>query len=540
LRADNDANPALLDKLPRAKDARYAYVDRPKCLEGTRTVVLEKISKWVDNHDGQQVYWLNGVAGTGKTTIALTFADLVANDDGKLSASFFCSRDSDERSDVELIFPTLAFLLSERDAQFRERVIDVITRFPDIGHSLPNEQLRRLIIEPLRETGSPRQPVVLVLDALDECKGDHAPEKILLALARHIHAVPFLRVFVSSRPTSSTNSAFADESLERYRKVFALHDVEKEFVDADIRLFLINRLRRAAHRRRLTSASWPPEDQVEQLVRKAGQLFIFAFTICKYIEYPGDLEDRLSVIANLPTNDHEGRLGIDNLYRDVLEAAIKQFDDAQTLENCCSIVGTVILLQTPLSSKDLGQLLGLKPQYIQNLLSDMHSLLIVPEDIHDTIRTFHASFHDFLTNKKRSLPRMFIQPTSQHRAITLCLLKHMVECMERNMCSLDRFKLNSETDDLAHLTETHFPGSLRYSCRYWADHLVCVSTADSGVEELVEALDKFACTKLLFWIEVLSLLGTLGTAVTALDKARNWHDVCLLYDCKLVYPKPYV
>jgi len=38
----------------------------------------------------QRIFWLNGLAGTGKSTIAQTFAEM-AFADGKLGASFFCS-----------------------------------------------------------------------------------------------------------------------------------------------------------------------------------------------------------------------------------------------------------------------------------------------------------------------------------------------------------------------------------------------------------------------------------------------------------------
>ena len=57
---------------------------------------------------GQQIFWLNGLAGTGKSTIAQTFAE-TAFADGKLGASFFCSRDFEDRSNLQTIFPTIAF-----------------------------------------------------------------------------------------------------------------------------------------------------------------------------------------------------------------------------------------------------------------------------------------------------------------------------------------------------------------------------------------------------------------------------------------------
>ncbi|KAF9645043.1 hypothetical protein BDM02DRAFT_3078734, partial [Thelephora ganbajun] len=81
------------------------------CLRGTRETVLGKIESWVRDFEKPPVFWLNGFAGTGKSTIAKTVSEQVFAD-GKLGASFFCSRDFEDRSNLHLIFPTLAFQLA--------------------------------------------------------------------------------------------------------------------------------------------------------------------------------------------------------------------------------------------------------------------------------------------------------------------------------------------------------------------------------------------------------------------------------------------
>jgi len=68
---------------------------------------LDQIELWTRNFDEPPVYWLNGLAGTGKSTIAQTIAERVFAD-GQLGASFFCSRDFEDRSNLHFIFPTLA------------------------------------------------------------------------------------------------------------------------------------------------------------------------------------------------------------------------------------------------------------------------------------------------------------------------------------------------------------------------------------------------------------------------------------------------
>ena len=73
---------------------------------------------------GQHVFWLNGLAGTGKSTIAQTFAERMFAD-GKLGASFFCSRNFADQSNLHMIFPTLAFQLAYRYPLFRNKLLHV-------------------------------------------------------------------------------------------------------------------------------------------------------------------------------------------------------------------------------------------------------------------------------------------------------------------------------------------------------------------------------------------------------------------------------
>jgi hypothetical protein len=98
-------------------DAGYRCGNREGCLRGTRKGVLWEIERWLMGEQEQRVFWLNGLAGTGKSTIAQTFAE-TSFADGQLGASFFCSRDFDDRSNLQAIFPTLAFQLAYRYPSF--------------------------------------------------------------------------------------------------------------------------------------------------------------------------------------------------------------------------------------------------------------------------------------------------------------------------------------------------------------------------------------------------------------------------------------
>ena len=49
--------------------------NKPKCLEGTRVDLLQKIRTWAQTTDFPNVFVLTGGSGTGKSTVARTIAE---------------------------------------------------------------------------------------------------------------------------------------------------------------------------------------------------------------------------------------------------------------------------------------------------------------------------------------------------------------------------------------------------------------------------------------------------------------------------------
>ena len=122
--------------------AGYYSGNQQGCLRGTRKGVLWEIEHWSMGEQGQHIFWLNGLAGTGKSTIAQTFAEM-AFADGKLGASFFCSRDFEDRSNLQAIFPTLAFQLAYQYPSFRKKLAHTLMAYPDVGKETLCSQIDR-------------------------------------------------------------------------------------------------------------------------------------------------------------------------------------------------------------------------------------------------------------------------------------------------------------------------------------------------------------------------------------------------------------
>jgi len=109
---------------------------------------MQQLELWLEDEQDHCAFWLNSLAGTGKSTIAQTFAE-ISFVNGKLGASFFCSRDFENRSNLQVIFPTLAFQLAYRYLPFREKLLRVLRAKPNTGRKSLCSQIERTIVGPL-------------------------------------------------------------------------------------------------------------------------------------------------------------------------------------------------------------------------------------------------------------------------------------------------------------------------------------------------------------------------------------------------------
>ena len=203
------ADLAVLDHMYHIPDAGYLCGDRQGCMKGTRRDILSQLESWLNDEQDKRVFWFNGLAGTGKSAIAQTFAER-SFVDAKLGASFFCSRDFDDRSNLRSIFPTLAFQLAHRYSCFRKELFPVLRASRDVGRAPPRSQTEKLIVRPFQAT---KTPTLIVIDALDECRDEEPASAILSVLSRYVDSLPMAKFFITGRPEPSIRSAFRLASL---------------------------------------------------------------------------------------------------------------------------------------------------------------------------------------------------------------------------------------------------------------------------------------------------------------------------------------
>ena len=505
-------------------------------MKGTRRDVLLQLESWVNDEKDKHVFWLNGLAGTGKSTIAQTFAETNFAD-GKLGASFFCSRDFADRSNLRKIFPTLAFQLAHRYPHFREELLPVLTASPDVGRESLCSQMEKLIVGPLKTT---RDSTLIIIDALDECKDEEPASAILSILSRYVEHIPYVKFFITGRPEQRIRSGFRLAALRPITEVFKLHDVERPLVDIDIKLFFRARLTDIAKNRSDCDVTddWPRPSDINILCEKAAGLFIYASTVVKFVASPyHQPPKRLALLVSLPQNTaYEGESGIDSLYTGILKHAYRGVgpDNREVYHRFRSVVGAVLLAFNPLSMKSLSYLLRDfdTPFDISTALNPLHSLLLVPEGMENLIRVFHKSFPDFLMDPKRCQEiHFFVDPSVHHTEILLSCLHLMGERLRRNICNLDDYADLNNVQDLSARRKVHIGDTLEYACRFWTKHLVKSPSSGSDAERVQKAIDKFFTTHLLFWIEVLIIMEILDVGVHSINDIRQWY---ILVSCGYV------
>ncbi|SLM35359.1 WD40/YVTN repeat-like-containing domain, partial [Lasallia pustulata] len=277
---------SLLTHLPYAVDARFNTYSRqhdPICLPDTRVDLLREIYTWADGKDGRFIYWLNGLAGTGKSTIARTVARKYF-ENGQLGASFFFSRGGGDVGHASKFFTTIAVQLARKSQSLQRYIGDAVRKNADIATQSLGDQWRQVVLGPLSKLSGDSYPssYILVIDALDECDNDEDILTILklLAEAQTLRTVQ-LRVLLTSRPEIPIRHGFY-QIPETEHQEFVLHHISPSIIDHDITIFLKYNLGLIEQRKPSLSARWPGEETVNQLVVNCPSLYGFIHDLKRF------------------------------------------------------------------------------------------------------------------------------------------------------------------------------------------------------------------------------------------------------------------
>ena len=468
------------------------------------------------------------MAGTGKSTISRTVAQ-IRHGRGDLGATFFFKRGEVDRGSLIRLVPTLARHLASRVPGVAPIIKRTIDENPEIIVGTIRDQFRGLIFEPLAEMAATRttpSPLVVVVDALDECERD-ADIKLLLGLLSDMpsSAALYVRVLVTSRPELPVRLGFC--SIDGTYQSLELHEIAERIITSDISLFLCheftkirNTFNSLAEEAVRLPLDWPGEATLVKLTLAASPLFIFAATICRFINDPflGDPEELLQKVVDTTSNVHTSQLV--KTYSPILEQQIIGRSDREKSEIIDSfrlIVGTIIVLADPLSKQALAALLGIDIRKVTTRLGSLNSVLNNPESLHSPVRLLHLSFRDYLVTEKTEF---WIDQTLANCTLATSCMRIMREGLKANICGLKfagfpRSEVSSET------VEQCIPSELQYACLYWVHHQISTKHDSDYDPEISLFLEK----TFLNWLEVMSLIGQSGDILGKLELLASWLKV---------------
>ncbi|KAI3610573.1 hypothetical protein WG66_006823 [Moniliophthora roreri] len=518
----------LLDNLPGAKVANVRWDLGNVCLPRTRQALLDEIVTWANSSEGSNIFWLHGVAGSGKSTVANTVAYMF---DGleRLIGSFRFSRDVAARNDPANLFGNLTYQLARFNVQLRQNVLQTIDNHGDLG-SLPlSNQLRILIVDILAAVQF-AGPVMIVIDAVDESGDEVAREDLLSALASEaVHIPKYVRIFVTSRDEADIRAYL--RGISTSKSIDVALDTGK-----DIQEFIEYRMNQIKQRYPSLPPGWPEYAARMELAARAHGLFQWAAVVCRYIQ-SFDPEERLDeILAQAPADRGEAESALDKLYLDILQRVCVNIPTSAFQY----VFGTILLLRVPFTRLGLDMFLGLgknnqnghlppvKLSSSESIIISLGSLLRVEHDgtVEDdmVIRVLHPSLIDFFLDDRRCTDsRFFIRRSEQQDVITQRCIQVMKAMLRRDICEInDPTMSNSSVPDLASRVRKHIPEHLSYACRYWAYHL-CQTTSASP--QTIDTVKSFFFEDLLHWLEAMSLLKIVDDACPMLQKARAWFEI---------------
>ncbi len=492
----------------------------PSCLSGTRVDVLKEIKTWAeDGSDKRCVFWLSGMAGTGKSTIARTVAreHLPQN---QLGASFFFSRGGGDVGNARKFFTTIAVQLTRKSSALKRCIVEAVNENRDIETRTLREQWELLILGPLATAKSelPQLPLLLVIDALDECDQDQDVRLILKLLASastHISTIQ-LRVLVTSRPDVAIRDGFLGNP-GFWHQDLVLHNVPREIVDRDITIYFREELKDI----QLDAHS------IGRLIEKASGLFIWAATACCFIKKGKNFvimaPKRLSLVVDGGTGGKNPEEELDQIYAKIISNTIDQENDEDEQEELHElfkrVIGSIIILFNPLSTVALGSLLdesalgpGQSKINVEGILSNLHSVLDVPNNNTDPIRLLHPSFRDFLLAKERCRSKQFwVDEKEGHRILVDCCIRLMAASLKPDICGM-HLPGTLLTDVTSSQVNKCLHPDLHYACVYWIQHL---QKRDVQLHDK-DQVHRFLQVHLLHWLEALGWLGRASEGILAM------------------------
>jgi hypothetical protein len=319
------------------------------------------------------MFCLLDVAGSGKSTVAKHMAE-EWKDQNRLVARFFFSRDTTETMSTNSFCSKVAELFASRSEPFKKEM----NKFKDIPDLSFEQRFKGMITNPLKALN---RPVILTVDALDECNNENrSRDELLQTLVNQCPSIPQLRILITGRPEADIKRWA--ETAGEYTNFSKLEGDSK-----DVQLYIETRLQNI-----------PIDDRqrLYQVIRHAEGLFIWARIACDLLVKTTDVDGLLDTLGQ--------EVSLDYLYRIALEQSIPK--DKASRQATLTILQIILAAKRPLSIAELEKLAP-KSKVVEPVVTVLGSFLLY-DGRDGPIRLLHATFREYLTDQPKRSP-LFVQ-----------------------------------------------------------------------------------------------------------------------------------
>ncbi|KFY93613.1 hypothetical protein V498_04319 [Pseudogymnoascus sp. VKM F-4517 (FW-2822)] len=457
-------------------------------------------TQYISWKDGDDVclLWIKGGAGKGKTMISIGLIEQLSlpQDESTVVTYFFCQNADYELKTLAAIIKGLILQLVNQQKHLKEslrRRWDTINeRFDEDVTSW--RTLWNIFLEMLHGCKCAR--VYVIVDALDECQDDDMADLLRLIVRTGLDQPSKIKWLLTSRPLDSAER----ELLAGSDQVRVSLELNQKHLSEVVKTYITSK---AIELDRRNHYGPTLRQKVEaELASKAEDTFLWVSLVCRRLEsIPKD--KALATIQDFPP-------GLPAFYRRIF----KQLNEGESavVKGCMRLLKAMMLAYRPLNVEEVGSVTGLSEQSVAIEVWVDRCASFVKRRGTD-IEFVHQSARDYLASKDgQSIFNTY--ECYGHGEIALNCLSHLTERLKVNLVNLPRPDSTRES-----MKTNALLVSVDYAVTFWVKHLECVERTTLVQNALAEQgeVSAFLRTRLLEWLECLSLLDRLPSAIETLS-----------------------
>lgn len=459
--------------------------------------------RWRDTDD-VCLLWIKGGAGKGKTMLSIGLVEQLKLPRGHVVTYFFCQNAEADLNTLEAIIKGLILQLVNQQQELKQSLQ---------GHwDTENEgfsedvtswrSLWDIFLEMLEYCKC--QTVYVIVDALDECRDSGMADFLKRLVRTGLHHPSKIKWLLTSRPLDSAERAL----LAGSEQVLVSLELNSNHVSEAVKTYIAFK---ADELDRHNAYGITLRQNIQnELTNKAEDTFLWVSLVCKRLERV-DRDKALTTIQDLPPGLHPF---YDRVFHQLSEG------DSAIVKGCMRLLKTVLLTYRPLNIAEVGSVSGLFDEWdvIKALVDRCASFLKMRGTV---IEFVHQSARDYLAGRN-SQPMLDSYTNYGHGEIALSCLSYLSHRLKVNLVDLPQPDSTREM-----LKRNSMVSSVDYAATFWVQHvdsaqqtsLIQNAFADQG------KISIFLQTKLLEWLECLSLLDKLPRVIEALKMLTDTVDV---------------